>query len=181
MAEIFVKLGEQICAWCEGSLDTGVLALKLLGALRAALRPCCLASSLARAGVSSSTRALTLVLAWPAGGGWNKTNERRSLHHSACLCTVRHVYLLRVGIRGWSWLYLVKTRQIGTQEEIYCVIICIYSRMMTFVWIESWMMGGMRAIQFVDRYPVSSSGVITGSQVSTWRGESVIAVSVIYL
>ena len=179
MAEIFVKLGEQICAWCEGSLDTGVLALKLLlGALRAELRPCCLTSSLAWAGVSSSTRALTLVLAWPLGGGWNKTNERRSLHH----CNARHVYLPWVGIRGWSWLYLVKIRQIGTQEEIYCVTICKYRHIMTLVWIEScWMMGGMRAIQFVDRYPVSSSRVITGSQVSTWRGESVIAVSVIYL
>ena len=109
MAEIFVKLGEQICAWCEGSLDTGVLALKLLlGALRAELLPCCLASSLAWAGVSSSTRALTLVLAWPLGGGWNKTNERRSLHH----CTVLVMFICHEwaseGGRDFIWSKFAK-------------------------------------------------------------------------
>ena len=79
MAEIFVKLGEQICA-CDESLDTGVLALRPMGGLRAELL-CLLASSLARPGVlpaSSCTKAFTLVLARPSGR-WNKTHVRRSL------------------------------------------------------------------------------------------------------
>ena len=110
MAEIFVKLGEQICA-CEGSLDTGVLALRPMGGLRAELL-CLLASSLARAGVlpaSSCTKAFTLVLARPSGR-WNKTNVRRSLaapllylsaHGPSCLFAMSgHQHLVVVTLFG---------------------------------------------------------------------------------